>query len=471
MSVLLPNLLLQAHDLSSEFDTSREYQNHVTRIAERTLALPMGRAVFTFGSVQIVTREAYAIPRMEYSLRLHPQNVLVAPEIGKIPLDSLQWGNFHNGVAAGLRIAPTARGVESSWIKFNKPTDLSAEHAGFLFALGLTGHLREMLTWHTFSYLTPKHDFTSIAVLLGLSAANAGNSNRHVTKLLAVHTPALLPTPTVDLNVPMITQAAGLSGIGLLYMGTKNRRMAEVCLGQLNRRDLIQPDVTNEYRESYTLCAALAFGMVMLGKGSDVPADLALLSRLRALIHGEGYALSGVKPTQPSFDVNLTSPAATIALGFMYLRTERRDVADILTIPDTILNLEKVPPAQLLLRTLSRSLIMWDSIAATHDWIFAQVPATILRAVLQDAQTDAGKAHQTYDLAYWNIVAGACFAIGLKFAGTAASEAYELLLKHFDKFSVVAYSPGKSGSVVALATLTAFARSSIRAPYQESGDT
>lgn len=427
--------------MRSEHDLTREHQAQVARLAERTLALPLGRAVFTFGSVQVVTREAYAVPKMEYSIRVQPQNVLVIPENGKIPIDSCAWGEFHNGVAAGLRISPTAHGVESSWIKFNKPSELTPEHAGFLFALGLTGHLREMLTWHTFSYLTPKHDLTSIAVLLGLSAANAGNSNRHVTKLLAVHTPALLPTPTVDLNVPMITQAAGLSGIGLLYMGTKNRRMAEVCLSQLSRKDLIQPDVNNECREAYTLCAAFAFGMVMLGKGSDIPADLIILSRLRVLIHGEGYSLSGVKATKPSFDINLTSPAATIALGFMYLRTERRDVADILLVPDTILALEGVPPGQLLLRTLARCLILWDDIAPTSEWLASQVPFNIGKAM---EQKKGGKpVNSTFELAYYHIIAGSCFALGLKYAGTAREEAYLLLVKYFDSFSQLAYSPGE----------------------------
>jgi anaphase-promoting complex subunit 1 len=171
------------------------------RVAERTFALPYGRAMFTFGSVPLVTREAYIIPKIEYTVRVQPLNILVAPEAGKLSPESVSWGEFHNGVAAGLRISPTATGVESSWIAFNKPSELSPEHAGFLLGLGLTGHLKEMLTWHTFAYLTPKHDLTSIGVLLGLSAANVGSGNQHVTRLLAVHTPALLPTPTVDLNV------------------------------------------------------------------------------------------------------------------------------------------------------------------------------------------------------------------------------------------------------------------------------
>ncbi|TFK69815.1 hypothetical protein BDN72DRAFT_839974 [Pluteus cervinus] len=424
----------------SEHDQAKEHQNQVVRTAERTLALPYGRAMYTFGSVQTVTREAYAIPRMEYTIRLQPLNIVVPPEPTKIPLDSQNWGQFHNGVAAGLRIAPSAEGIESSWIAFNKPSDLTPEHAGFLFALGLTGHLKEMLTWHTFGYLTPKHDLTSIGVLLGLAAANIGSSNQHVTKLLAVHTPALLPTPSVDLNVSLMTQAAGLAGIGLLYLGTKHRRMAEVCLNQISRKDLVQPDLSNEHRDAYTYAAGLAFGMVMLGKGTAIPADLALISRLNTLIHGESKSPIG-QPARQSFDLNLTSPAATIALGLMYLRTERQDIADIVTIPDTVVSLNRIQPSFLLLRTIARSLIMWQVIAPTQEWIQAQIPKAIRDAM--DNRTKTGKAtDDAMELAYYNIVAGCCFVIGLKYAGTARQEAYAVTIRYFDLFTRLVYSNG-----------------------------
>lgn len=409
------------------------------RIAERTLALPYGRAMFTFGSVPTVTREAYAIPKIEYTIRMQPQNVIIAPELGKIPQEWTHWGEFHNGVAAGLRISPSTRGVESSWIAFNKPSELTPEHAGFLFGLGLTGHLKDMLTWHTFGYLTPKHDLTSIGVLLGLSAANVGSGNRHVTKLLAVHTPALLPTPTIDLNVSLMTQAAGLTGVGLLYMGTKNRRMAEVCLNQISRKDLVQPDLSNEHREAYTYSAALAFGMTMLGRGSSIPADMAFLARLRVLIHGDSDATLG-KRSRPYFDVNLTSPAATIGLGLMYLRTERRDIADVLALPDTVLALNKIQPSFLLMRTVARSLILWDSITPTHEWLSLQVPESVSKAMYVHSM---GKPiDDALELAYYNIIAGCCFAIGLKYAGTARQEAYMLIVHYFDIFSRLVYSNG-----------------------------
>lgn len=421
----------------SEHDQAKEQQHQVIRIAERTLALPYGRAMFTFGSLSTITREAYVVPKFEFSIRLQPVNTTVTPEPGKLAPEAVNWGEFHNGVAAGLRISPSASGVESSWIAFNKPAELTPVHAGFLFGLGLTGHLREMLTWHTFGYLTPKHDLTSIAVLLGLSAANIGSGNSHVTKLLAVHTPALLPTPNVDLNVSLMTQAAGLAGVGLLYMGTKNRRMAEVCLSQISRKDLVQPDLSNEHREAYTTSAALAFGMIMLGKGTMTPADMDLVARLSVLIHGESFAEVGRNGV--SFDINLTSPAATVALGLMYLRTERQDIADMLQIPDTVLALNRIQPNFLMMRILARSLIMWNSVLPTAEWLSSQIPRAIGEAVerLKAARTPMDDA---LELAYWNILAACCFVIGLKYAGTARQEAYMLIIRHFDLFTRMVYS-------------------------------
>lgn len=400
--------------------------------------------MFTFGSVETVTREAYSIPQMEYTIRIQPMNIQVNFDPAKVPSESLNWGQFHNGVAAGLRIAKTAAGVESSWIAFNKPSDLTPEHAGFLFALGLTGHLREMLTWHTFGYLTPKHDLTSIGVLLGLSAANIGNGNQHVTKLLAVHTPALLPTPTIDLNLSLMTQAAGLAGVGLLYLGSKNRRMAEVCLNQITRKDLIQPDLTNEHRDAYTYAAGLSFGMVMLGKGSAMPADLDWVSRLNTLIHGEPKSLLGQRD-RPTSDLNLTSPAATIAMGLMYMRTERQDIADMMMIPDTSLALNAVQPNFLLLRALSRALIMWNKVSASQEWIHSQIPPAIVSSIESRARHGKpGNVDDVTELAYYNIVAGCCFAIGLKFAGTARQEAWAIAIKYFDQFTRMVYSNGGS---------------------------
>jgi anaphase-promoting complex subunit 1 len=76
---------------------------------------------------------------------------------------TLNWPSFHNGVAAGLRLAKGSYGewqVTRNWIFFNCPTETplgpeevrtpasilemelkKASHGGLLFALGMHGHL------------------------------------------------------------------------------------------------------------------------------------------------------------------------------------------------------------------------------------------------------------------------------------------------------------------------------------------
>lgn len=86
------------------------------------------------------------------------------------------WPLFHNGVAAGLRISANAT-VDSTWILFNRPktgTDMLPEHAGFLMALGLNGHLKNLKRMNMFEYLSRHHEMTNVALLIGLSATFRG---------------------------------------------------------------------------------------------------------------------------------------------------------------------------------------------------------------------------------------------------------------------------------------------------------
>lgn len=65
------------------------------------------------------------------------------------------WPLFHNGVAAGLRIADFSQ-VDSSWIIYNQPknSELTNEYAGFLMALGLNRHLVKMHNLNKHDYLS-----------------------------------------------------------------------------------------------------------------------------------------------------------------------------------------------------------------------------------------------------------------------------------------------------------------------------
>ena len=372
-----------------------------------------------------------------------PMGVKMELESSKLTPESKWWSDFHNGCAAALRISPSSKSVQSSWIQFVRPTELNPEHAGFLFGLGLNGHLKTVDTWETFSYLSPKHEQTSIAVLLGLAASNVGSSSDYVTRLIAVHTPALLPVRTVNINVPLLVQAAGLTALGMVYLGTGNRKMADDMLAEIGRDDIMLPSQA-ENREAYTISAGFAFGMIMVGRGGRTtsPADARWLARLKLLIHGPRSDTERAELSR-NFDLNITAPGASMALAMLYLKSNRADVADIVSIPTTRDALNSVSPNLLLLRTIAKCLIMWDTIKPSLEWVNAQY-AAIKHLSTSMPFSEDGTTASLVDVATYNIIAGACFAIALKYAGTASGEAWPVIINYYDILIRSAYAAGTS---------------------------
>ena len=61
------------------------------------------------------------------------------------------------------------------------------------------------------------------------------------------------------------------------------------------------------------------------------------------------------------------------ALGMLYWRSNNTAVASWMDAPDTSFLLEFVRPDLLLLRTLAKGLILWDSVTPSLAWVEGQV--------------------------------------------------------------------------------------------------
>lgn len=137
-------------------------------------------------------------------------------------------------------------------------------------------------------------------------------------------------------------------------------------------------------------------------------------------------------------NLGVASPAAALALGLMYLQTNDADVAAAFHLPDTHFSLDFVQPDQLALRTLMRSLVMWDSIQPTEEWLLAQLPP-LLKGPLHKfmAGEGAGVPQADYEAltqSHCCVLAGACLAVGIRFAGSANARAEALLRKYAAHF-------------------------------------
>ncbi|ODQ53556.1 hypothetical protein SAICODRAFT_38394, partial [Saitoella complicata NRRL Y-17804] len=411
----------------NEHDVMQAQQNAARQIAVRSLAVPTGRGMYTFSSKVPVLTEKFPIPAFNWSVKVKPANTAVTVDKTFLTEERLVWGLFHNGAAAALSISRETEGINTSWIVFNKPTELTAKHAGFLLGLGLNGHLKDLATWHAFNYLTSKHTMTSIGLLLGLAVSYLGTMDATVTRLLSVHVLALLPAGSTELNLSPLTQTAGLMGIGLLYHGTQQRRMTEVMLAEIGKSEAHHGLANFTRDEGYRLAAGFALGFINLGQGRDLKGlkDLRIADKLitymASLDDGAGC-------------IGFSTPGAIVALALIWLKTGDANVAGKVNVPDTQSLLDSTRPDFLLLRVMAKNLILWDSVRGSMEWVDAQLPACLR----EHAGLRRTRVLTTDDLSLYSIIAGACFSIGLRYAGSGNEEARHTLIYYLDRYMQLA---------------------------------
>lgn len=407
----------------------------------RTIALAPGFAMMHFESQRPLLSEHFTIKGFSTSCQMKPMDNTVSADRTNFTEEKFGWAFFHSGVSAGLTISQNARGIDTSWIVFNKPTELGNRHAGFLLALGINGHLRNLAKWLAFKYLTPKHNMTSIGLLLGLSASYIGTMDALITRMLSVHITRMLPPGAAELNVSPSAQTAGLLGIGLLYYDTQHRRMSEVMLSEIEHREIEDPGSTMDVLrdESYRLAAGFALGYINLGKGRNLHGlrSMQLLERLLNVAIGP-------RPVELVHVVDKATAGAVIAIALIFMKTGDRSVADKINIPDTVAQIEHVRPDLLLLRTVAKHLIMWEDINDKPGWIKANLPkefANRYYGLSPGLHTShMARPHQLkgHDVPFFNIITGLAWSLGLRFAGSGnlvARDEVLALLKTFGAIS------------------------------------
>jgi anaphase-promoting complex subunit 1 len=278
----------------SDHDYERLKQEKLGHLCRRVVALPLGRGMMTIGTFEPLPAEPLPMPTLCLSGRVPPLNATLLLDTTNWDEDSKMWPEFHNGVAAGLRLPQMGTNkmneLARTWIVYNKPvsrqseqTDnasnannnqnnesphtTSHEHGGFLMALGLRGHLSALSMTDICDYLTQGSVTTAVGILLGVAANRRGTCDLSISKTLCLHVPSLLPPSFATIDVAAPIQAAAVAGIGLLYQGSSHRLMTEFLINEMGKRPT--NDQNNSSRESYNLCCGLALGMVNLHCGAD----------------------------------------------------------------------------------------------------------------------------------------------------------------------------------------------------------
>jgi anaphase-promoting complex subunit 1 len=256
-----------------------------------------------------------------------------------------------------------------------------------------------------------------------------------ITRLLSVHVTRLLPPGSADLNIAPLTQTAGIMGIGLLYANTQHRRMSEVMLSEIEyveeQESCVPADTLRD--EGYRLAAGFALGFINLGFGVDLRGlhDMRLVERLLAIAVGP-------KKVSIVHILDKATAGATIALALIYMRTNDESVANKIDVPETAHLLDYVRPDLFLLRTVAKNLIMWDKIEGSFHWIRENLrPFHRDRYMMTSIKDMASE-----DLPFYNIIAGLCFSIALKYAGTGNEAIRDILVHYLDQFIRLCSWPG-----------------------------
>ncbi|KAH8727067.1 hypothetical protein GQ44DRAFT_678000 [Phaeosphaeriaceae sp. PMI808] len=400
----------------------------------RTFSLPVGSSMIKFSSKKPLLTEKYPLYGFSTSCLMKPMGNVVTAERQNYSEEKYFWAFFNAGVAAGLSISRDAQGIDTSWIMYNKPSELTNKHAGLLLGLGLNGHLRTIAKWLSFKYLTPKHTMTSVGLLLGLSASFMGTMDTLVTRLLSVHVTRMLPPGAAELNLSPYTQTTGLMGIGLLYYNTQHRRMSEVMLSEIEHVDVPDPsEPPDSLRdEAYRLAAGFALGFINLGKGKDLRGlhDMRVVERLLTV---------AVAPKKVDIVhvLDQSTAGAVIAIALIFMKTQDRTVARKVDIPDTLPQFDYVRPDIFLLRTLAKHIIMWDDIEANDNWIISNLPLEYRR----DSNLKNITKLRTEQMPFYNILTGLLWSVSLKHAGTGDTKTRDFLIRYLDQFIRIAKLP------------------------------
>ncbi|XWS56745.1 hypothetical protein CRYUN_Cryun09bG0111900 [Craigia yunnanensis] len=446
-------------------------QARLWQLAQRTTSLPLGRGAFTLATIYTLLTEAFTVPKLVLAGRLPAQQnatVNLDPSIRNIQ-ELKSWPEFHNAVAAGLRLAPLQllRGkVSRTWIVYNKPEEPNVVHAGLLLALGLHGFLRVLTITDIYQYLSQEHESTTVGLMLGLAASYRGTMQPAISKCLYVHIPAQHPSSFPELELPTLLQTAALMSVGLLFEGSAHPQTMQTLLGEIGQRS--GGDNVLE-REGYAVSAGFSLGLVALRRGEDALGFMdTLVDRLFHYIGGKeirncnsslslstfssfaNYFQSGKIPLLAAsmdehnrgtgqmmdgttVNVDVTAPGAIISLALMFLKSESEVIVSRLTIPQTHFDLQYMRPDFIMLHVIARNLIMWGRIHPSKDWIQSKIPEIVKNGVkgLRDGTMDIDEMDaETFVQAYVNIVAGACISLGLRFAGTKDANAQELLYEY-----------------------------------------
>ena len=124
----------------------------------------------------------------------------------------------------------------------------------------------------------------------------------------------------------------------------------------------------------------------------------------------------------------------------MYLKSNDAELAGRITIPNSFNTIQECNPNHILLKTVARNLIMWDSITPTTSFVFGQIPE-LIRFIYENPLNKVYERYylvynvseidyQTITTIYLSVITGAIIALSLRYSGTGNPYVVRIIREH-----------------------------------------
>ena len=131
----------------------------------------------------------------------------------------------------------------------------------------------------------------------------------------------------------------------------------------------------------------------------------------------------------------------------MYLKSNYKELADKISVPNSFNTIEECNPNHVLLKTVAKNLIMWDNIKNTKEYVQEQIPE-LIRFIFENSLRQVHEQYyliynvseidyQTITTIYASVMTGSIISMALKYAGTGDVRAVETIKWHIEQLKEI----------------------------------
>lgn len=243
-----------------EFKGSSELSCFHSQYMNKVAGKLFGCAVLLHGTFPDVLPESLPHAHFDTTIKL---NGIVQQPIDSVNPSFKEWTSFCMAVNETLRLLnqENRRKIDAVWMFRNKMEPINSGYAGFLYACGLKGLLKELPMLAIMDMLKSGVRTVQIGILVGLGLSYRGQYVDAIERVLSMHIRSHFMN-TVKIQISADIQGAALLGYGFMYYNSCDRQAIKTLFAEF-QRDTSQHDKTTiAYPPSFYLNAAIAIGMV-----------------------------------------------------------------------------------------------------------------------------------------------------------------------------------------------------------------